>query len=176
MLLNLASDKPFIFSCWDFVFFDRKNLENQLPEFFKNKNINEIYVITWPGYFSSTRIWVEVVNILKFLWILNKVFFLSKIDLFTQFLKIRNLDKIYIFSGNKNKFIELSKEWKFSEILKKNINLDLYVEELFEISLKNKFVLYKDILKDYKKNFSWNIANKYLVPFYIFEPLVQKKC
>jgi hypothetical protein len=85
MLLNLASIKPFIYDDAKFIFFDRKNLEQQLPEFFANKLPEEIYVITGPGYFSSTRIGVEVVNILSFLKKVRKIYFMDKISLFKQF-------------------------------------------------------------------------------------------
>jgi len=139
MLLNLASIKPFIYDDSEFIFFDRKNLEQQLPEFFANKLPEEIYVITGPGYFSSTRIGVEVVNILSFLKKVRKIYFMDKISLFKQFVvdveaKKNNLGwlgeynenqivssnwenplnssiwPMVLFSGNKSKHILLSAE------------------------------------------------------------------
>ena len=175
MLLNLAADKPFVFNERDFVFFDRKSLEKQLPSFFSNRVVSDIYVVNWPGYFSSTRIWVEVVNILKFLRYFKQIFFLSKLDLFRQYMKQSNINEVYLFSGNKNKFI-LLKENSYREIFKKDLQSDIVVEELFELELSNKKILYSELLKDYK-NYKWNylVDKSYLYPFYIFAPIVDTK-
>lgn len=208
MLLNLASDKPFVFVwCQDnnqmiikkmfsrwylennsllsginldsydvgFVFFDRRNLENQLPKFFKEVKVNEIYVITGPWYFSSTRIWVEVVNILKFLWVIDNIYFLDKLALFRQFMQKNNLNEVYLFSWNKNKFILLQKN-DYKEIFKKDLDENILVEELFEINLDNPKISYKELLQNYDKNFQWDSTLNYIYPYYIFEPIVQKNC
>ena len=174
MLLNLAADKPFIFNKWDFVFFDRKTLEKQLPSFFSDRVVSDIYVVNWPGYFSSTRIWVEVVNILKFLGYFKQIFFLSKLDLFKQYMKQSNIEEVYLFSGNKNKFI-LLKEDSYVEVFKKELKSDIVVEELFELDIPNRGILYSELLKDYKR-YKWNLVNDgYLYPFYIFAPIVDIK-
>jgi hypothetical protein len=46
MLLNLSSDKPFVYKNGEFTFFSRKELESQLPLFFKNeKNLEDIFIL-----------------------------------------------------------------------------------------------------------------------------------
>jgi len=169
MLLNIASDKPFIYENNNFIFFDRKELETQLPEFFyKNKEkISTMYVIHGPWYFSSTRVGVEVLNILKTLDVIHTLYYLDKLSFFAQC----GEENIYLFSGNKNKFIL----WKNNEIvLKKDLDFSLYFEELFELKIEsNNFIKYENIVKNYK-NLSWNKLeeNKLLRPYYIFEPIV----
>ena len=167
MILNLASDRPFVYN-WDFVFFNRKNLEEQLPDFFyENKEkISALKVITWPGYFSSTRIGVEVVNILKFLGLIKDLYFLDKIILFQHFLKKENLNSIVLFSGNKNKFILVNPD-DYEIVWKEVLEKELLFEEFFEKDYKP-FVEYRKILSyDYR----WRKAQKYIVPFYVFEPI-----
>jgi len=168
MLLNLASDKPFVYD-GDFVFFDRKNLEEELPGYFyENKDkISTLKVITWPGYFSSTRIGVEVVNILKFLGVVKELYFLDKISLFQQFLKKENLDLIVLFSGNKNKFV-LVKPDNYEIVWKEILEKEVLFEEFFEKNYKP-FIEYKKLLS---YDYNWQKADKYLVPFYVFEPIV----
>ena len=167
MFLNLGSDVPFIYTNDKFVFFDRKNLENQLPQFFyDNKDkLNSLYVITWPWYFSSTRVGVEVVNILKVLWIFKNIYFLDKIIFFKK-LWFR---KLYLFSWNKNKFLDLETD---NIISKKDLNPSYKMEELFELEAKN-MIFYKDIIKNYK-DIKWNKLweNTLLKPFYIFDPII----
>ena len=168
MLLNLASDKPFVYDR-DFVFFDRKNLEKELPDFFyENKDkVSTLKVITWPGYFSSTRIGVEVVNILKFLGIVKNLYFLDKISLFQQFLKKENLDSIVLFSWNKNKFV-LVKLTDYEIVWKKILEKEVLFEEFFEKDYKP-FIEYKKVLS---YDYNWEKEDRYLVPFYVFEPIV----
>jgi len=168
MLLNLSSDVPFIYRDWEIRFFERRSLEEQLPKYFyENKDLlANIYVISWPWYFSSTRVGVEVINILKVLWIVKNIYFLNKLDFFKELW----FKDIYLFSGNKNKFIDL--EWNV--ILKKNLNNQKQIEELFELKLENfEMIKYKEILKNYK-NLKWDKIKKQglLKPFYIFEPIV----
>jgi len=172
MLLNLASDKPFIYNNWEFIFFERKELENQLPSFFyENKeNIKTLYIITWPGYFSSTRVGVEVINILFTLNVVENLYFLNKLEFFYQ----NGFDDIYLFSGNKNKFILLKKWWNYDIVFKKDLDLSKYFEELLELKLENiKTISYKKLLKNYEK-INWNNLEKnhLLKPFYIFEPII----
>jgi len=168
MLLNLASDKPFVYY-WDFVFFDRKKLEEQLPNFFyKNKDkISTLKVITWPGYFSSTRIGVEVVNILKFFDVVKDLYFLDKISLFQQFLKKKDLNSIVLFSGNKNKFVLVSSN-DYKIVWKEILGKKSLFEEFFENNYEP-FVGYKKVLS---YDYAWKKAKNYIVPFYVFEPIV----
>jgi len=168
MILNLASDNPFVYD-WYFVFFDRKNLEKELPDFFyENKDkLSTLKVITWPGYFSSTRIWVEVVNILKFLDIIKDLYFLDKISLFQQFLKKENLDSIVLFSWNKNKFV-LVKSDDYEIIWKEILEKEVLFEEFFEKDYKP-FIEYKKVLS---YDYNWEKEDRHLVPFYVFEPIV----
>ena len=172
MLLNLASDKPFVYFNNDFLFFDRKSLESILPSFFyKNKDIiKTIYIINWPWYFSSTRVGVEVVNILYALGIIKDIYFLDKLDFFQQ----NNIVDTYLFSGNKNKFIYLEKNGSYKIVWKKELNFSKNFEELFELKLDNiNFVKYTDFIKNYK-NLNWKKLWKQslLKPNYIFEPIV----
>lgn len=172
MLLNLASDKPFVYKDWEFIFFSRKELESQLPNFFyeNRNNLKNLYVINWPWYFSSTRVWTEVVNILLALKVFDKVYYLNKLEFFNQIAK----DKIYLFSGNKNKFILLKQTGDYEIVLKKNLDLNIKFEELFELKIEQaNFVRYNDILKNYDK-LDWKIATEssLLKPFYIFQPIV----
>ena len=169
MILNLASDIPFIYKDNDFIFFERKELESNLPKFFKESwNLDEIYVIVWPWNFSSTRIWVEVINILIFLWYFNKVYFLDKLDLFTQLW----YENIYLFSGNKNKPIFL-KEDKNYDIIKIFDLENFKFEETFYLDYWKEKILYKDLFKNIK-GITWNKLDKWelLVPYYIFQPIV----
>ena len=172
MLLNLASDKPFIYDN-SFIFFDRKNLEGQLPKFFyENKDkIKNLYVLTGPGYFSSTRIWIEVVNILLALQVINTAYYLNKLEFFNSLW----FSDIYLFSGNKNKFIFLQENGLYEIVEKANLDYAKAFEQLFDLKLE-KVIYYEDILKKYKK-LSWKKADKnhLLKPFYIFEPIVSFK-
>ena len=169
MLLNLASDKPFVYDT-DFIFFDRKNLEEQLPKFFhKNKDkIKNLYVLTGPGYFSSTRIWIEVVNILLALWVIDKVYYLNKLEFFSNLW----FSNIYLFSWNKNKFILLKENGLYQIVEKTKLDPTKTFEQLFDLNLE-KVIHYDNILKKYKQ-LSWKKADKsnLLKPFYIFEPIV----
>ncbi len=167
MLLNLASDIPFVYYNKKYYFFDRKSLENDLPAFFvKNKTI-QIYVITGPGYFSSSRIWVEVVNIISFIWLFSNIFYINKITLFQNYIKKKNINEIILFSWNKNKFIKLYHNsydfvWK----------IDWLSEEFFDSKFVNKkFISYEKILYNYKSEYNRN-KSKYIKPYYIFEPIV----
>jgi len=169
MILNLASDIPFIYKDNDFIFFERKKLESNLPKFFKDCiDLNEIYVVIWPWNFSSTRIWVEVVNILIFLWYFNEVYFLDKLDLFSKLW----FKDVYLFSGNKNKLIFLKENKKYDIIKTANL-ADFPFEETFDLDYWKKKILYKDLFKNIKK-ISWNKLDKWelLVPYYIFQPIV----
>jgi len=168
MLLNLASDVPFILDKWHYFFFDRKNLENLLPNFFSRlkKFPPDIFVITGPGYFSSTRIWVEVINILSFLGKFKVIYWLDKISLFQQFLNQNDLEVIYLFSGNKRIFIKtLSDSY---ELINKCENPS---EEFFSGIVSNKDIIsYNKVLENYK-SYNWNKSN-YIRPFYVFQPIV----
>ena len=168
MILNLASDKPFVYD-WDFVFFDRKSLEKDLSAFFyKNKDkLSTLKVITWPGYFSSTRIGVEVVNILKFLGVIKELYFLDKLSLFKQFLIKENLYSVVLFSGNKNKFVMVYVDNDYDIVWREILEKDVLFEEFFEKDYKP-LIEYKKVLTyDYNRE----RADKYLVPFYVFEPI-----
>ena len=169
MLLNLSSDVPFIYNNGNFIFFERKKLETELPNFFyeNKKTLKDIYVLTWPWYFSSTRVWVEVINILKVLNIFDNIYFLNKLDFFKQLW----YDDIYLFSGNKNKFIEFKLDW-YNIVSKKDLDKNKKMEEIFELDWQSK-IEYKKILNNYK-NIQWNILWKdsLLKPYYIFAPIV----
>ena len=170
MLINLSSDIPFVYDNVKFHFFDRKNLENQLPKYlYEIENLKDLHVITWPWNFSTTRIGTEVINILLFLWKIDKVYYLNKLEFF-NFLWY---DNIYLFSGNKNKFIKLLKNQKY-EIINRKDTKTLYCEEVFEEKnkLDLKYIRYEDILKNYKK-LDWHEEFKLLKAYYIFEPIVE---
>jgi len=168
MLLNLSSDVPFIYAD-KFTFFERKNLEEQLPNyFFENvEKINDIYVITWPWYFSSTRVWVEVINILNTLNIVENIYFLDKISFYQKLW----YNQIYLFTWNKNKFYDISTT---KVTFRKDLDFDILLEELFEIKLDwFNYIKYSTFIKKYK-DLEWNKLknNDLLKPFYIFEPIV----
>ena len=165
MLLNFASDIPFAYKDNQIIFLDRKNLENQLAVFLKNNFENNIFIINWPWYFSATRIWVETINILKFLKKIENIYFLNKLDFFRQ----NNIYDIYLFSGNKNKYIHL-KENDFSIVLKQNLDSQKKSEQLFEQENNLQFINYETILKNYK-NLNWENTN-ILKPYYVFKPIV----
>jgi len=171
MFLNLWSDRTFIYHNWDFTFFDRKQLDIQLPKFFKeNNDIKKLFVIIWPGNFSSSRIWVEVINILVYLWVLKNVFYLNKLEFFQQLW----FNNIYLFSGNKNKFIYLKTDNNYDIVSKQDMNKKYLLEELFELNLDGfEIVKYQIILNDIEK-LKWNKLKKQelLTPYYIFEPAV----
>ena len=169
MLINLSSDIPFSYDEWKFHFFDRKNLEIQLPNYlYELKNLKTLYVITWPWNFSTARIWTEVLNILLYLWKLESVYYLNKLEFFNML----GYDDIYLFSWNKNKLIKLWKNQKYEIINRKDLE-NLYCEQIFEE--KNKldleYIKYEDILKDYNK-LGWKKENKLLKAYYIFAPIV----
>ncbi len=171
MFLNLWADKTFIYNNWDFTFFERKQLDIQLPEFFKNNSdVDKLFVIIWPGNFSSSRIWVEVVNILVYLWVLKNVFYLNKLEFFQQLW----YNNIYLFSGNKNKFIFLKDQKKYDIVSTSDMNKKCLLEELFELNLEGFGIIkYKDILKDIEKLERNKLKEKeLLIPYYIFEPAV----
>lgn len=171
MFLNLWADKTFIYHDWEFTFFEKKQLDIELPKFFKkNRNINKLFVIIWPGNFSSSRIWVEVVNILVYLWVLKNVFYLNKLDFFNQLW----YNDIYLFSGNKNKFIYLKEENNYDIVPKQDMDQKYLLEELFELNLDSfEMIRYKNILKDIEKLERNKLKEKeLLVPYYIFEPIV----
>jgi len=170
MFLNLWADKTFIYHNWNFTFFERKQLDTQLPKFFKKKgNIDKLFVIIWPGNFSSSRIWVEVVNILVYLWVFKNVFYLNKLEFFQQLW----FNDIYLFSGNKNKFIFL-KDNNNDIVSKQDMNKKYLLEELFELNLENfELIKYESILNNIE-NLEWNKLKEreLLIPYYIFEPAV----
>jgi len=170
MFLNLWSDKTFIFYNWEFTFFERKQLDIQLPKFFKDNNIDKLFVIIWPGNFSSSRIGVEVINILMYLWVLKNVFYLNKLEFFQQLW----FNNIYLFSGNKNKFIYLKTDNNYDIVSKQDMNKKYLLEELFELNLEEfETIKYKNILDNVEK-LEWNKLKKQelLTPYYIFEPAV----
>lgn len=169
MLINLSSDIPFSYNNWNFHFFDRKKLEKDLPTYlYKLWNLKDIYLITWPWNFSTARVGTEVLNILLFLWKLEKIYYLDKLDFFNQLW----YENIYLFSWNKNKFIKLKNKWVY-DIVSRNYIEKLNCEETFEernkLDLQN--IKYKDILKNYK-TFNWNEEKNILKACYIFEPIV----
>jgi len=168
MIVNLASDIPFIFKDWKISFFDRQKLQIELPNYlYEIKNFKNIYVITWPWNFSTSRIWIEVLNILLYFWKIDFIYYLDKLDFFNQLW----YSYIYLFSWNKNKLIKLKENKTYDIVFIDNIE-DFYCEETFEdrnkISLKT--IKYKDIFKDYKK-LNWNKETNILKPYYIFEPI-----
>ena len=170
MLINLSSDIPFSYDNEKFYFFDRKELEIEFPKYlYEVKDLKNLYIITWPGNFSTTRVWTEVLNILLYLWKLDKVYYINKLEFFN----LMWYDNIYLFSWNKNKFIKLLKNKKYEIINRKNIE-NLYCEQVFEErnKLDLKYIKYEDILKNYKK-LDWHVENKLLEPYYIFEPIVE---
>jgi hypothetical protein len=102
--------------------------------------------------------------------VFDKVYYLNKLEFFNQIAK----DKIYLFSGNKNKFILLKQTGDYEIVLKKNLDLNIKFEELFELKIEQaNFVRYNDILKNYDK-LDWKIATEssLLKSFYIFQPIV----
>jgi len=170
MLLNLWSDVPFVYFDWIFHFFERKKLELELPRFFKEFwYLEEIFIITWPWNFSSCRIWIEVVNILIYLGVLKDVFYLNKLEFFQQL----GYQNIYLFSGNKNKFIKLEKH-NYIIVSKVNMDNSIPLEELFELTIEGfDIIKYKNILKSFQK-LERNKLKKQdiLSPYYIFNPIV----
>lgn len=170
MLLNLSSDIPFIFKDSKFKFFERKKLESELPLFFKEEKAREIYLINWPWNFSTTRIWVELINILFFLWKLDKAYCMNKIDLFLQ----SWYEYIYLFSWNKNKILELKGKSDIDFISPKDLKRKKS-EEIFskDGNLTEDIIRYADLLSDYEKlaRPEYNIDNL-LRPFYSFDPIV----
>lgn len=170
MLLNLSSDVPFVYHDRAFVFFERKKLEIQLPEFFHKNQISELYVLNGPWNFSSTRVGVELVNILIFLEKLDKVFFLNKMEFFSQ----NNFQNIYLFSGNRNKIIHLLENENVKFVNQNQIKADLS-EQTFESRnfLSENIIKYEEILQNYKKLKWHQIQDKELLkPHYAFDPIV----
>lgn len=169
MFLNLASNIPFIYNNWVFTFFEKKSFEKELPVFLDSNIIEELYIINWPWNFSTTRIWIEVLNIFLLLGKISKIYFLNKLEFF-NLLWFYN---IYLFSWNKNKFINLIENQEYKFVQKNNINKKLNVEEFFfnEIIFDNNFIKYSKILKNYK-NIKWNQEKNILKPYYIFDPIV----
>ena len=171
MFLNLWADKTFIYNNWDFIFFDRKQLDIQLPKFFKNNSdVDKLFVIIWPGNFSSSRIWVEVINILVYLWVLKNVFYLNKLEFFNKLW----FENIYLFSGNKNKFIFLKDQKNYDIVSISDMNKKYLLEELFELNLEGfEMIKYFKILNDIEKLERNKLKEKELLtPYYIFEPAV----
>ncbi len=169
MLLNFASDVPFVYNDWDLYFFDRKNFETQLPTYlYKQNSIETLYIITWPWNFSTTRIGTEVVNILLHLWNLDKVYYMDKLELFNKLW----YENIYLFSWNKNKFILLKKDKNYDITSRKEIKTWICEQTFEERNQLNLDVIkYENILKDYQK-INWNKETKLLKANYIFEPIV----
>lgn len=169
MLINLASDVPFSYKNWYFHFFNRKNLEKELPTYlYELWNLDDIYVIIWPWNFSTARIGTEILNILLFLKKIKTIYYLDKLNFFNQLW----YENIYLFSWNKNKFIKIKKKWEYTIVLRNDIE-NLQCEEVFEEknNLNLRTIKYKNILKNYK-NLNWNKEQNILKTYYIFEPIV----
>lgn len=169
MLLNFASDVPFVYKNDNFTFFEKKNFETQLPNYlYEQDNIEELYIITWPWNFSTTRIGTEVINILLYLKKVQNVYYLNKLEFFNALW----YENIYLFSWNKNKFLYL-KQNKDYEIISRNDIKIWKSEQIFEErnNLDIEHINYENILKNYKK-LDWNKENKQLDVFYIFNPIV----
>ncbi len=170
MLINLWSDIPYIYVDNRINFLEKNKLEEQLPVFL-NVNKKSLYVITWPGNFTSTRIWCQIINI--FVWINNikLIRYLNKFDFYNELW----YSNIYLFSGNKNKYLSLDKDIWISEILVQNLDKNnTSIEPLFDNINKNNFsveniIPIQEILSKYNK-IQWKEAG-FITPFYYFEPI-----
>jgi len=170
MLINLWSDIPYIYTNNRINFLERKKLEEQLPVFLKS-NKQDLYVVTWPGNFTSTRIGCQIINI--YLWVnkIKEIYYLNKFEFYKQLW----YSNIFLFSGNKNKYLHLDTEWKTTE---KNVqDLDkktLLLEPLFDDINTERFgveymIPIQEILTKHT-NIQWKEAAS-LSPFYYFKPI-----
>lgn len=148
LFLNISSDKIFLKSQWEIIILDSQNLEREFPKIliklYRKNPFSKIFVLNWPGSFTSLRIGVLSLNLLNFL-LDNKIKFydISKINFYKTLISKSILPKIwYIYIGQKKKV------WKY------DFDKDKY--EYIEIEsikdIKNNYFI--DVLYwDFKENF-----------------------
>lgn len=195
LFVNLSLDKIVIIWWKNKIFLAKKNLERILPQvlkkLFDEKFFSKIFVINWPGSFTSIRVGTLCLNMLNFLY-KNKIDFynISKIDLYSYFVSQKSLPSkgiLHIWQ-TKNYWLYdfLNQDYKqiiFQEV--ENYKQNVFFDETFQDVLGNKVEVDFDwlnlILKfgnDIKKIDIKKIGikkDKSIKPIYIIKPNITIK-
>lgn len=158
LFLNISSDKIFIKSLWGIIILDSQNLEREFPKvlikLYKKNSFSKIFVLNWPGSFTSLRIGVLSLNLLNFL-LDNKIEFydISKIDFYKVLISKSILPKIwYIYIWQKKKVWRYDfdkNEYEYVEIDSIKDIKNNYFVDIFYWDFKDKFEQNKIVLLDF---------------------------
>lgn len=92
ILINLSTNKIFIFVSWEEFFCEHKNVETHFPnlllEIYQKYWFSRVVVLNGPGGFTNLRVGCLALNTLSFLYPGEiKFFSLSKVDFFRAFVE-----------------------------------------------------------------------------------------
>jgi len=165
LFVNLSLDKIHILWWKDTITLEKKNLERTLPQALKKlydeKFFDQIFVVNWPGSFTSIRVWTLCLNMLNFLH-KNKIklYNISKIDLYSFFVNQNLLPSkgiIYIWQ-TKNYWLYDFANQSYEQVTAQEIENNsekVFLDETFEDNSPNKIKIDFD-----GKNLLLNFQNK----------------
>jgi len=190
MFLNLSSDKVEIYYWNSFILLEKNDLERTFPtklkEIFQSSQISSIFILNWPGSFTTLRIWSLTLNIIN--WLLNfklNFYNISKLQFYKFFVDkniLPSLGIIYIWQRKKARLYDFKKnnfEYIFYKNLE-NLHKDYFVDKIYSIKSHNKINFYLEngnLILKFKDNFFKVNLNKlpfhqekYIKPNYILKP------
>ncbi len=195
LFVNLSLDKIIIIWWWKKIILEKRNLERTLPNTLKDifgKNFySKIFIVNWPGSFTSIRVWTLCINMLNFLYKNQiEIFNISKIDLYSLFVKQNLLPSkwlLYIWQ-TKNYWNFDFQSQSYDQVSASDIWLknkwDLFLDQTFE-DIDDRINIdfdWQTLLLNFRNKTNkvdiknmWISPSNHVQPIYIIQPNITTK-